>query len=167
MILSLIAAKSENNAIGINNQLPWYLPEDLKFFKRHTIGKPVLMGRKTFESLGKPLPGRLNIVLSQNTDIVLPEGVLLYSDINSALDRLQKEDATEGFVIGGSKVFEMAMPLIDRMYITQVHTDIENADAFFPSIDHTHWKLIWQEQHAADENHKYAYTFEQYEHIGL
>src|ERR1700744_4861305 len=118
MVLSLIAAVADNNAIGIHNQLPWHLPEDLKFFKRTTMGKPVLMGRKTFESLGKPLPGRLNIVLSGNKDIVLPEGVLLYDDINAAIERLQKEDAEEGFVIGGGKVFEIAIPLVDRLYIT-------------------------------------------------
>ena len=142
MILSLIVAVSENNAIGIHNQLPWHLPEDLKFFKRTTMGKPVLMGRKTFDSLGRALPGRLNIVLSGNKDLALPEGVLLYDNINDALERLQQETTEEGFVIGGGKVFELAMPLIDRMYITRVHTTIPEADAFLPDIDHTHWKRL-------------------------
>ncbi len=167
MILSLIVAVSENNAIGIHNQLPWHLPEDLKFFKRTTMGKPVLMGRKTFDSLGRALPGRLNIVLSGNKDLALPEGVLLYDNINDALERLQQETTEEGFVIGGGKVFELAMPLIDRMYITRVHTTIPDADAFLPDIDHTHWKLVWEEKHTADEKHKYDYTFEQYQRIEL
>src|SRR6185295_10775556 len=106
MILSFIVAVAENNAIGKHNTLPWNLPEDLKFFKRTTMGKPVIMGRKTFESLGRALPGRLNIVLSDNRDMALPEGVLLYDNINAAIDRLEKENAEEGFIICGGKVFE-------------------------------------------------------------
>lgn len=167
MILSLIVAASENNAIGINNTLPWHLPEDLKFFKRTTIGKPVIMGRKTFESIAQPLPGRLNIVLSGNRNFPVPDRVLLYSDVNEAIDRLQKEQTEEAFIVGGGKVFEATMPLIDRMYITRVHTKIANADAFFPDIDHTHWKLVWEEKHKADDKHKYDYTFQKYERVEM
>ena len=165
MILSFIVAVSENNAIGRHNSLPWHLPEDLKFFKRTTLGKPVIMGRKTFESLGKPLPGRLNIVLSGNKDLQLPPGVLLYDNINAAIERLQNEPIDEGFIIGGGKVFKTTMPLIDRMYVTRVHAIIPDANAFFPDIDHTHWKLVWEEKHAPDEQNKYAYTFQKYERI--
>ncbi|MCW3120682.1 MAG: dihydrofolate reductase [Flavipsychrobacter sp.] len=167
MIISFIVAVSENNAIGKDNQLPWHLPEDLKFFKRTTLGKPVIMGRKTYESLGKPLPGRLNIVLSSNENLVLPEGVLLYKNIDAALERLQQEPTEEGFIIGGGKVFEETMSLAERIYMTRVHTMIPDADAFFPSIDHTHWKITWEEDHHADEKHKYAYTFQQLERIEL
>jgi len=167
MVLSFIAAVSENNAIGRHNGLPWYLPEDLKFFKRITTGKPVIMGRKTFESLGKALPGRLNIVLSGNKDLALPEGVLLYDDVNAAIERLQAEGTEEAFIIGGGKIFESTLSYADRMYITRVHTVIEDADAFFPEIDHTHWKLVWEEKHKADERHKYDYTFQQYERVEL
>src|ERR1700758_2604846 len=99
MIISFIVAVSDNNAIGRDNQLPWYMPEDLKFFKRTTLGKPVLMGRKTYESLGKPLPGRLNIVISSK-NIELPEGVLLYHSLEEGIARLQQEPVDEGFVIG-------------------------------------------------------------------
>src|ERR1700755_1661370 len=106
MIISFIVAVSENNAIGRNNTLPWYLPEDLKFFKRTTMGKPVVMGRKTFESLGRPLPGRLNIVLTNNKDFVAPEGVLVYNDINAAVERLKREPVEESFIIGGGQIFE-------------------------------------------------------------
>jgi dihydrofolate reductase len=167
MILSFIVAAAENNAIGRGNQLPWHLPNDLKFFKRTTLGKPVLMGRKSYESLGKPLPGRLNIVISTQKDLQLPDGVLLYPDLQQGVDRLQQEPTEEGFIIGGGTVFELAMPLVDRIYITRVHTTIDDADAFFPDIDHTHWKLVWEEPHEADEKHAYAYTFQQYERIEL
>ncbi len=167
MILSFIVAVSENNAIGRHNTLPWHLPEDLKFFKRTTMGKPVIMGRKTFESLGRALPGRLNIVISRSKDLKLPEGVLLYDDINAAIERLQQENAEEGFIIGGGQIFEATMPLVDRMYITRVHTTVHDADAFFPNIDHTHWKLVWEEKHHVDDFHQYAFTFQKFERIEL
>jgi dihydrofolate reductase len=167
MILSFIVAVSENNAIGKNNTLPWHLPEDLKFFKRTTMGKPVLMGRKTFESLGRALPGRVNIIVSHNKDLQVSDGVLVYDDINAAVERLQQEKAGEGFIIGGGKIFESTIELVERMYITRVHTVIEDADAFFPVIDHTHWKLVWEEKHHVDDHHQYAFTFQQFERIEL
>lgn len=167
MTISAIVAVSENNAIGHENQLPWHLPEDLKFFKRTTLGKPVVMGRKTFESLGKALPKRLNIVLSRQADLELPDGVLLYNNLEDALKKLEDDGTEEAFVIGGGHVFAEAMPLLDRLYITRVHTIIEAADTFFPELDHSHWKLVWEEAHEADEQHKYAYTFEHYERIDL
>jgi len=167
MTISAIVAVSENNAIGHENQLPWHLPEDLKFFKRTTLGKPVVMGRKTFESLGKALPGRLNIVLSRQADLKLPDGVLVYNNLEDALKKLEDDGTEEAFVIGGGHVFAEAMPLLDRLYITHVHTIIEAADTFFPELDHSHWKLVWEEAHKADEKHKYAYTFQHYERIDL
>ncbi len=166
MTISAIVAISENNAIGKDNQLPWHLPEDLKFFKRTTMGKPVLMGRKTFDSLGRPLPGRLNIVLSRG-NVALPEGVLLYHSLEEGIDKLKDSDSDEVFIIGGGQIFEEAMDLIDRLYITEVHTTIEGANAFFPDVDHSHWKLVWEEKHQADEKHQYDYTFKQYERVNL
>jgi dihydrofolate reductase len=167
MIVSAIVAVSENHAIGKDNHLPWHLPEDLKFFKRTTMGKPVLMGRKTYESLGKPLPGRTNIIISHQKDLQLPEGVLLYNSVQSGLDRLEEENTEEGFIIGGGKIFEETMDLLDRIYLTKVQTVIEGATAFFPEIDHSHWKLVWEEHHQADERHKYPFTFQQLERINL
>jgi len=167
MTICFIVAVAEDNAIGRNNQLPWRLPEDLKFFKRTTMGKPVLMGRKTYESLGKPLPGRLNIVVSTSNNLVLPDGVLLYSNLEEALGRLQEENTEEGFVIGGGKIFEQCLPVTERMFITRVHTTVPDADAFLMDIDHSHWKKTWHEDHAADEKHQYAYTFELYNRIEL
>jgi dihydrofolate reductase len=167
MILSFIVAVSDDNAIGINNTLPWYLPEDLKFFKRTTMGKPVIMGRKTFQSLGQALPGRLNIVLSGDKHLALPEGVLLMDNISAAVERLQTENTEEGFIIGGGQVFASTISLVDRMYITRVHASFPDADAFFPEIDHTHWKLAWEEKHHADEKHKYDFTFQRYERVEM
>lgn len=167
MILAFIVAVAENNAIGIRNTLPWYLPEDLKFFKRTTLGKPVIMGRKTYESLGKPLPGRLNIVLTHQRGMEVPDGVLLYEDVNDAIRYLEDMSCDECFIIGGGKVFESTLPLVDRLYITRVHTSIANADTFFPEIDHSHWKLVWEEYHHADEQHQYAFTFQQFDRLEL
>ena len=167
MILSAIVAIAQNNAIGKDNQLPWHLPDDLRFFKKTTMGKPVLMGRKTFESLGKPLPGRLNIVVSHQENLQLPEGVLLYNNLEKALKRLEEEPVDEAFIIGGGKIFEETMNDLDRLYVTKVNTVVEEATAFFPEIDHTHWKLVWEEHHPADEKHRYAFTFQQLERIDL
>jgi dihydrofolate reductase len=165
MITSAIVAIAENYAIGKDNQLPWHLPEDLKFFKRTTMGKPVIMGRKTYDSMGRPLPGRLNIVISRQQDVSLPEGVLLYNDLDAALERIEKEGANEAFIIGGGQIFEMSMNMLDRLYVTTVATVIEDASAYFPHIDHSHWKLVWEEAHEPDEKHKYAYTFQKWERV--
>ena len=167
MILSAIVAAAEDNAIGKHNGLPWRLPEDLKFFKRITMGKPVLMGRKTFESLGRPLHGRINIVISGQKDLDLPQGVQLYDSLEKGIERMQQEDTDEAFIIGGGKIFEEAMPLIDRLYMTRVHATIPDADVFFPDIDHSHFKLVWEEKHEADEKHQFAFTFQKFEHLDL
>ena len=167
MNLSLIVAVADDNVIGQNNSLPWHLPEDLKFFKKHTIGKPVLMGRKTYESIGRPLPGRLNIVLSGTPDLKLPEGVLLFNDFALALKRIEQEPVAEAFVIGGGRLFESVLPFIDKMYITRVHGTFPAGDVHLPSIDHAHWKLVWEEYHDKDEQHKYPYTFQLFERLEL
>lgn len=166
MIVSFIAAVAENGAIGKGNQLPWSLPEDLKFFKSVTLGKPVIMGRKTFDSLGRPLTGRLNIVLSRK-GADLPDGVKHFTEINEALAFLEKEQVKEAVIIGGGEIFNAALQLASRLYLTRVHTEIADADAFFPAIDHTHWKLVWEEKHGIDVKHQYPYTFQQYERIEL
>lgn len=165
MILSAIVAKDKNNAIGKDNTLPWHLPNDLKFFMRTTMGKPVLMGRNTFDSLGKPLKGRLNIVLSSKKDLELPDGVLLFHSLEEGLKRLAEEDTEEAFIIGGGKVYKQSFPLLDRLYITEVHTAIEDAMVYFPEIEEKNWKLKWEEHHEADEKHKYAFTFLQLDRI--
>lgn len=167
MIISAIVAVSENNAIGKDNTLPWHLPEDLKFFKRTTLGKPMLMGRKTLDSLPGILKNRLHIVLSSQKNLQLPEGVVLVNTIEEGLNKLKETGSEEVFIIGGGQLFAETMDIIDRLYITEVKTVIEDANAFFPEVDHSHWKLVWEEKHEADEKHAYQYTFKQYERVVL
>lgn len=167
MILTFVVAVADNNAIGKDNALPWHLPGDLKFFKNTTMGKPVIMGRNTWESLkGKPLPGRENLVLSSRTDMEVPEGVKVFGSIKDAIAYLEEKGTEEASIIGGGKVFEETQTIADKMYITRVHAKPE-ADVFFMDVDHTHWKLTWSEPHQADEKNKYDYTFELYERIEL
>ena len=161
MIRTIVVAAAENNVIGINNQLPWHLSDDLKFFKKITLGKPVLMGRKTFESLGKPLPKRLNIVLSRNA-ITLPEGVLHFSSYEDAIRFLESEKTEEVCVIGGGVVFKEALDTIDQIYLTRVHTALNEGEVFFPQLDEMEWKKVWEDFHPADEQHQFSFTFEQY-----
>jgi len=162
MTLSLIAALDKNNAIGKSGDLPWRLPNDLKFFKRTTMGKPMLMGRKTFDSLRGILPGRLHVVLSSQ-NLSLPEGVVHVHTLEEGLQRMQDEGTDEGFVIGGGEVFKQTLARADRLYLTQVKTVVEGADTFFPAVDFSGWKLVWEEAHAADEKHAFPFTFQQWE----
>lgn len=165
MILSAIVAMSENNAIGRDNDLPWHLPDDLKFFKRTTLGCPILMGRKTYESVGRPLPKRLNIVVSSQKDLGLPESVLLFDNLDDAIARLKEEPTEQGFIVGGGNIYKQTMPLLDRIYITKVHTTIDDAHAFFPEVSEDEWELTWSEKHEPDEKHAYAFTFQQWDRI--
>ncbi|MBL7717760.1 MAG: dihydrofolate reductase [Flavipsychrobacter sp.] len=167
MIISAIVAVSENNAIGKDNTLPWHLPEDLKFFKRTTLGKPMLMGRKTLESLPGLLKNRLHIVVSGQQDLQVPAGVIVVNTIDEGINKMKETGSEEGFIIGGGQLFACTMGLLDRIYITEVKTVIEDASAFFPEIDHSHWKLVWEEKHEADEKHPFPYTFKQYERVAL
>ncbi len=163
MILSILVALDENQAIGLENQLPWRLPADLRFFRRTTMGKPILMGRKTYESLGKPLKGRDNLVLSRNPAWKAPEGVRVFADWDSAMEYLQGTHAEEAFVIGGAKVFERALPLADRLRITRVLTRVPRADTYFPPYAKEDWILRDSESFDADEENPYAYRFETYD----
>jgi len=158
MKLSIIVATAENGAIGLNNQLLWHLPDDLKFFKQHTLNKPVIMGRKTYESIGsKPLPKRTNVVISRSREYPVADGVLLFDSLHSALQHLQLED--EVFVIGGAQLYNLAWPLCNRLYRTLVHTS-PIADTFFHHQPDDNWMLTFEEHHVADEKHAYAFTFQ-------
>ncbi len=165
MTLSIIVSIAENNAIGINNQLPWHLPEDLKFFKETTMGKPIIMGRKTFESIGKKLPGRLNIVVSSNRNTILPDGVLLCNSLKEGINISQKNSSDEVFVIGGQQLFTEALTIASRLYVTRVHTVIPEANVFCPQIDYSNWTLKWSENHYRDEKNPFDYTFNKYERL--
>ncbi len=142
--VAMVAALSRNRVIGVNNQLPWYLPEDLKFFKRTTLGKPLVMGRKTFESIGRPLPGRLNIVITRDTAFQR-EGVRVCHDLPSALDLADQQAIIDGVeeiaVIGGGEIFTQAMPSASRLYLTEVEIDLAG-DAYFPDVPSAQWQEL-------------------------
>ena len=155
MIVSLISAMGNGRVIGIENRLPWHLPADMKHFRMLTMGKPVLMGRKTFDSIGKPLPGRTNIVVSQDTDFQ-PEGVKVARSIAQALST--DEEVEEIMVIGGASFYAQLLPQAQRLYITQIHHDF-SGDAFFPPWNPDEWREIEREDHDADDVNIYPYTF--------
>lgn len=160
MIISLIVAASANNVIGVNNQLPWHLPNDLKYFKNLTWAMPVIMGRRTFESMGKALNGRINIVITSQKDVVFENAVTVNS-FKDALFVAQDGDYKEVFVIGGGQIFNEVLPKADKIYLTRVHTSIEG-DVFFPQLD-KHWKLAWNDDHSKDEKHQFDYSFQRWE----
>ena len=155
MIISLIAAMDRNRLIGNNNQLPWHLPADFAHFKAATMGKPIVMGRKTFESIGKPLPGRTNIVLSRNPESCF-EGAVCVSNFDEAMAVVP--DAEEIMIIGGSTIYEMLMPRADRMYITYVDAEFDG-DAWFPAIDKSQWREKESLIRAADDKNLYNCRF--------
>ena len=156
-----MVAAAENNAIGKNNQLLWHLPNDLKFFKNTTWAGVVIMGRKTFESVNKPLPGRLNIVVTSNKEWKA-EGTMVANDLPQAIALAEKENFKEINIIGGGEIYKQAMPLADRILITRVHASLEG-DTFFPLIDGNEWKLKEKNDFFKDEKHAYDYSFEKWE----
>lgn len=155
MRVALILAKATNDVIGHEGDIPWHLPDDMKFFKRKTLGKPVIMGRKTYDSIGKPLSGRQNIVLSKDTDFS-PPGVIVVSDLDSAL--WAAADVEEVMVIGGAQVYRMALPLADRIYLTEVQAYIEGDTRFSLEIDQS-FQEICREDHEKDAKHPYPFSF--------
>ncbi len=163
MQIRIVVAASENNVIGLDNKLPWHLPDDLKFFKKMTQGMPVIMGRHTWESLGKPLSGRLNIVLSSTLKQAPAEGVLIFKDLEEALDSLRQQDHEDIAIIGGGQIYHAALPFTQVVYLTRVHTILDKGTAFFPEMLPDEWKLTWEEEHAADEKHAYPFTFQKWE----
>lgn len=163
--LSIIVAMANNRAIGNNNELLWHLPEDLKHFKRTTMGKPIIMGRKTFESIGRALPGRLNIVITRQQDWQA-DGVKVVNSIEEALRLAEAQSFIDGIdevmVIGGAQIYQAALPEADRLYVTYVDATIEG-DAFFPEIDPQQWQEISREEHDAKDSalksNTYDYAF--------
>jgi dihydrofolate reductase len=158
MTLSQVVAAADNNAIGKNNQLLWSLPNDMKFFKNTTWGMPVIMGRKTFESLGKPLAGRTNIIITRQQNWQR-EGVFVANEIREAMAIAAKTDAKEAFIIGGGEIYKQTLPITQRLYLTRVHTTIEG-DAFFPEFNKAEWELLSQLDFTADAKHAYDYSFQ-------
>ena len=157
-MISLIVAASDNNAIGKDNQLLWHLPNDMKFFKNTTWGMPVIMGRKTFESMNKPLPGRFNIVITRQAEWNA-EGVIRAADLDDAFKKAAETNCKETFIIGGGEIYRQSIERANKIYLTRVHADIEG-DTFFPVIDESKWELTSHEDFEPDEKHLYAYSFQ-------
>jgi len=160
-MLSLIVAASSNNAIGLNGQLLWHLPIDLKFFKNTTWGMPVIMGRKTYEAINKPLPGRINIVITGSPGWSA-KNVWVAKDINEALHKAQETNCKEIFIIGGGEIYNQTMDIADRIYMTRVHTQL-NGDTYFPDINNTQWELKDNADFIPDDKHAYPFSIQKWE----
>ena len=157
MIISAIVAVANNNVIGKNNDIPWYLPADLKYFKKTTLGHHILMGRKCYTSIGKPLPKRTNIIVTRDPYFI-SSNCLIARSIEEGLEMAYDNGEKECFIIGGGTIYDQTKELWDRLYITQVDLDVEG-DVFFPSIDMGKWTIQSQESHQPDEKNPYHYTF--------
>jgi len=159
MILSAVVVTDLNNAIGLNNKLLCHLPADLKFFKTVTMGSPIIMGRKTYESIGRLLPGRRNIIITRNSSYKV-EGADVYGSIQEAIDQCKNEEKV--FILGGAEIYKQSMEHLNEIYRTLIQHKFE-ADTFFGPIDEKKFKKTWSEEHKADEKNKFDYTFEKYQ----
>lgn len=159
MRFSVVVAMAEQRAIGRDNDLPWHLPADLKYFKAVTMGKPIIMGRKTFESIGRPLPGRRNIVITRNGDW-RAEGVEVALSVEQAKEMVA--DVDEAMIIGGAQIYGQSLGLADRLYITEVHMAVPDADTWFPAFSAGDWQEVSREEHPAEDD-KPAYAFVTYD----
>ncbi|MBY4676886.1 dihydrofolate reductase [Marinobacterium arenosum] len=161
MKLAIIVAQAQNRVIGIDNKLPWHLPEDLKYFKQVTMGKPIIMGRKTFESIKRSLPGRTNIVITRDQGYQHP-GIRVVHSLAEAAELAESicliEGHDEAMVIGGAEIYRQALPQTGRLYLTQVHAEV-NGDAWFPALDTADWREIARQDFAADDGNPYDYSF--------
>jgi len=155
--LSIAVAVGENFAIGKNNQLLWHMPADLKFFKQTTSGHTIVMGRKTFDSVGRPLPNRRNIVITRDSSLKI-DGVEVVNSLDEALE-ITKAEEKPVFIVGGAEIYRQALPKTDTLYLTTIHHTFD-ADTFFPEIDRSEWEVVSSDPHKADEKNKYDYTFE-------
>lgn len=160
MKLSIIVAAADNRVIGRDNDLPWHLAADLKRFKHLTMGHHLIMGRKTFEAIGRPLPGRTMVVISRGSPR-LPDGVAMASSLKQAIELARSAGESEAFVAGGAQIYELALPIADRLYLTRIHQSF-SGDAFFPAMNENQWELVEREDHAADAA-GIGYSFLNYE----
>ncbi len=163
MILTIVAAAADNDVIGNANQLLYRLPKDFDRMKNRTKGRPLIMGRKTHESIGRPLPGRRNIVVSRNADRKF-FGCEMASSLKEAIEMAEKGGADEAIIFGGADIYRQAMPLADRIVLTRIHASPEG-DAFFPEINPFEWKEVFREEHEADASHPVPFTFIDYERV--
>lgn len=158
--ISLILAMADNGTIGHNNALPWHLPNDLKFFKESTMGKPIVMGRKTYESIGRPLPGRTNIVISRTLDAFDIPGCLVFNSLEDAIEHIENTIVSpEIMIMGGAQIYQEALPFMTKLYLTHVHADVEG-DTKMPAFNFDNASLTFEEKHHKDAKNAYDYTFE-------
>ncbi len=159
--LTIIVAAGEDNAIGKDNDLIWHLSDDLKRFKRLTSGHHIIMGRKTFESFPQPLPNRVHVVITRQSNYQAPEGVIIVNSLEDAIDAVKKDE--QPFIIGGGEIYAQAMSLANKIELTRVHASFDGADTFFPNIDASIWKEVDRKVNDADDDHQYAFSFITYE----
>ena len=163
MIISQIVAASLNNVIGINNGLPWNMPDDTAYFKKKTLGHHIVTGRRNYEAEGKALPGRVNIVLTRNPEYKIPDGIVV-NRLEDAIDIARKAGEDELFIVGGEQIYRLAMPFTDRIYLTRIHTRVEG-DTFYPEPDKKVWKEISHTSNKKDERNPFDYDFLVYERV--
>ena len=161
MIISQIVAASLNNLIGINNGLPWKMPNDTAYFKNKTLGHHIVMGRRNYEAEGKALSGRVNIVLTRNPDYKIDDGIVVHK-MEEAIETARKAGETELFIIGGAEIYKLSMPFTDRIYLTRIHTVLEG-DTFYPEPDFNEWQEVSRIPNQKDENNPFDYDFLVYE----
>lgn len=161
-MLSIIVAVADNGVIGSGNQLPWRLPDDLKRFKALSLGKPIVMGRKTYDSIGRPLPGRLNLVISRRPGLDIP-GCTVVTSIDEAIAAAQP--APEIVIVGGADIYRQVLPQVQVIHLTRVHANVAG-DVVFPKLQEHEWREVAKEYHAADERHAHAFTFSTLERVG-
>lgn len=154
-LCSIVAAVADNGVMGRGNQLPWHLPDDLKRFKALTLGKPMVMGRKTFDSIGRPLPGRTSIVVTRRQDLQIP-GCIVVDSLAAALQAAG--DVPEVVIVGGAELYRHALPAVQLIHLTRVHAEVPG-DTFFPELRSGHWREALLSRHPADERHAYAFSF--------
>lgn len=161
MTISAIVAVGKNNVIGYKNTIPWYLPADFAYFKRTTLGHHIIMGRKCFESIGKPLPKRTNIIVTRDP-FYLSSGCIVVHSLREALALAAQNGENEAFIIGGGEIYTQTMDLISKLYVTEVDIETEG-DVFFPEIDAAVWQLLSEEKHSKDEKNEFDYTYKVYQ----
>jgi len=157
MTVSAIVATAKKNVIGKDNDIPWYLPADLKYFKRTTLGHHIIMGRKSYESIGRPLPKRTNVIITRDPFYTVSNCVVVHS-VEEALKFALDNNEEEAFIIGGGEIYRLALPFVDRLYLTEVDLEVEGT-IYFPTLDIDEWNLVSSEAHTADEKNPHDYIF--------
>ncbi len=161
MIVSAIVATAKNNVIGKDNNIPWYLPDDLKYFKAKTLNHHVIMGRKSYESIGHPLPKRTNIIVTRNSFFIASNCLVVHT-VEDGLEIARKNNEEEVFILGGAQIYELSIPYLDRLYITEIDLEVEG-DTFFPQLNMDEWKLVSEDPRKANEKNEHDYNFKIFE----